>query len=251
VDELDRDDAEDALFGGGDSLVVEDDSQGGFDEFAGLDLGAGDRGAAATVPFTQREVDDGMVLNIAVILEDDRLLAETQAEVAKVAKGLGLQVVDWRSAAGIIGQFLTVTRAVLWIAIFIIFLVALVIINNSMVMATIERTGEIGTMRAIGAQRRFVLTMFLVETFVLGAVAGLVGAALGAGAVMALGSVGIPAVEDILVLLFAGPRLYPTVEWSHVAIAVGVIFLVSVASTLYPAWIATRIQPVVAMQRKD
>jgi ABC-type lipoprotein release transport system permease subunit len=93
--------------------------------------------------------------------------------------------------------------------------------------------------------------MFLVETFVLGAVAGLVGAALGAGAVMALGSVGIPAVEDILVLLFAGPRLYPTVDLSHVAIAIGVIFLVSVASTLYPAWIATRIQPVVAMQRKD
>jgi ABC-type lipoprotein release transport system permease subunit len=251
VDELDREDAENVLFGGGDALVVEDDSQGGFDEFAGLDLGAGDGGAAAATPFTQREVDNGMVLNIAVILEDERLLAETQAEVAVVAEGLGLQVVDWRSAAGIIGQFLTVTRAVLWIAIFIIFLVALVIINNSMVMATIERTGEIGTMRAIGAQRGFVLTMFLVETFVLGAVAGLVGAALGAGAVMALGSVGIPAVEDILVLLFAGPRLYPTVDLSHVAIAIGVIFLVSVASTLYPAWIATRIQPVVAMQRKD
>ena len=255
VENIERDDAEAALFGGGDEeLVVVDDSQEGFDEFAGTDMGKGRLGddkAAGAVPFTQAEVDEGMVLNIAVILEDDSLLEETQAEIAGLPEEHGIQVVDWRTAAGLIGQFLTVTRAVLWIAIFIIFLVALVIINNSMVMATIERTGEIGTMRAIGAQRRFVLTMFLVETFVLGVVAGTLGAVFGAVLVMVLGSVGIPAVEDVLVLLFAGPKLYPTVDMSHVVLAVVVIFGVSVASTLYPAWIATRIQPVVAMRRKN
>ena len=255
---ISKDDAEDALFGSGGGLIVAEDAGEGFDEFEGssLDGGAvdtGERKEPVFATFTQEQVDNGLVLNIAVLLKDPALLAQTQAEIAALsdAKNLDLTVVDWRTAAGIIGQFMIVTRAVLWIAIFIIFLVALVIINNSMVMATMERTGEIGTMRAIGAQRRFVLTMFLVETLVLGAVAGTLGAIGGAALVTFLGSVGIPAVEDVLVLLFAGPRLYPSVGPTHVATALAVIGVVSVVSTLYPAWIATRIQPVVAMQRRD
>ena len=55
---------------------------------------------------------------------------------------------------------------VLYIAILIIFMVALVIINNAMVMATLERVREIGTLRAIGAQRRFILAMLVIEAMV-------------------------------------------------------------------------------------
>ena len=43
----------------------------------------------------------------------------------------------------------------------------LVIINNSMVMATMDRMVEIGMMRAIGAQRRFVRAMYMLETIAL------------------------------------------------------------------------------------
>lgn len=256
VEVVKKENVEDALFGGDDDLIVSEDGSDGFDEFEDSAIGDRNKDAAKKVafaPFTQEELDQGLVLNIAVLLEDDSKLAETQAAINKLSedKGLGLKVIDWRTAAGLIGQFMIVTRAVLWIAIFIIFLVALVIINNSMVMATMERTGEIGTMRAIGAGRGFVLTMFLVETLVLGALAGTLGAFAGAGLVTFLGSVGIPAVEDVLVLLFAGPRLYPSVGPSHMIIALVVIFLVSVVSTMYPAFVATRIQPVVAMQRRD
>jgi len=54
-----------------------------------------------------------------------------------------------------VGQFVTMIRAVLYISVLIIFAVALVIINNALVMATLERMPEIGTLRAVGAQRRF------------------------------------------------------------------------------------------------
>jgi ABC-type lipoprotein release transport system permease subunit len=54
-----------------------------------------------------------------------------------------------------------------------------------------------------------------------------------------------------LVFLFAGPRLYPTFGAGNLLIGFIAIFFVSIASTLYPARIATRIQPVVAMQRKE
>ncbi len=90
--------------------------------------------------------------------------------------GLSMKVVDWQKAAGLVGQFILVIRGVLYVAILIIFVVAVVIINNSMVMATMERVTEIGTMRAIGAGRRLVLIMFMLETMVLGGLAGLLGA---------------------------------------------------------------------------
>jgi predicted lysophospholipase L1 biosynthesis ABC-type transport system permease subunit len=57
---------------------------------------------------------------------------------------------------------------VLLLAVFFIFGIAMVIINNAMMMATLQRTQMIGTMRAIGAQRRLILTMVLAESVVLG-----------------------------------------------------------------------------------
>jgi len=166
-------------------------------------------------------------------------------------EGVELTVVDWRQASGLGGQMIMVIRLVLYIAMVIILLVALVIINNSMVMATMDRVSEIGTMRAIGAQRRFIMWMFLFETFVLGVLSGALGALLGIVAVEIMQAVGLPATNEILRFIFAGPRLYPTWSLANLAFAVVVIFLVSVASTLYPAIVATRIQPVVAMRGRD
>lgn len=203
--------------------------------------------------YPQDATDSGLVLNAAILLRDPERLAQTRAELEAIIaeQKLGLKVVDWQKASGIVGQFITVIRVVLYIAIAIIFLVALVIINNSMVMATLERTGEIGTMRAIGAQRRFVMLAFLIETLLLGLAAGAVGALLGTLAVLYLGQVGIPAVADVLVFLFSGRRLYPDVGIGNAGLAVGIIAVVSLLSTFYPAFVATRIQPITAMRAKD
>jgi ABC-type lipoprotein release transport system permease subunit len=191
-------------------------------------------------------------LNAAIILKDPTKILETAQAIRAVIEKeqLDVQVVDWEQASGIVGQLIIVVRIVLYVAIAIIFTVALVIINNSMITATMERVTEIGTMRAIGAQRSLVLFMFLLETIVLGLVAGVLGAASGAGVVALLGDVGIPAPQDVLVFLFGGPRLYPTFGISNLIVALVAILFVSIVSTLYPARIATRIQPVVAMQRK-
>jgi ABC-type antimicrobial peptide transport system permease subunit len=117
-----------------------------------------------------------------------------------------------------------------------------------MVMATMERTREIGTMRAIGAQRSEILKMFLVEALVMALVFGGIGCLLGGGIVAYAGKVGLPAVNDVLVFLFAGPRLYPFLAASHIVITLVVVLMVTVVSTLYPALLATRVTPLEAMQ---
>jgi ABC-type lipoprotein release transport system permease subunit len=249
VQDVEREDAEDALFGGG-SLVSEgEEEQADSDPLADI-RAAREEADALDGSYTQEDIDNGPARNAAIILKNPEKLDETKlaVEAAISEADLELSVLDWQTAAGIVGQFVTVVRLVLYIAIGIIFLVALVIINNSMVMATVERTDEIGTMRAIGAKRWYVMMLFLLETMVLGLSAGLAGCGLGALAVFILGQTGVPATTDFLRFLFAGDYLYPTLNVLNILIAFGIIVFVSAVSTYYPARLATRVQPVVAMR---
>ncbi len=255
VETIAREDAEAALFGDDDDVEEAGDG-GGFDEFAEVELAGQVQRLReqAMATFDAEEVRTGLALNAAVLLEDPTRLDETLDEIRAAidARGLRLQATDWQSASGMVGQFITVVRLVLIVAILIIFLVALTIINNSMLIATMERVSEIGTMRAIGAARGFVVAMFLLETTVLGLVAGGLGGLAGVGIITALGQSGLPAGgQDVLVFLFSGPHLYPSVGASQIITGLVVVLLVSLASTLYPALVAARIQPVVAMQRTE
>jgi ABC-type antimicrobial peptide transport system permease subunit len=142
-------------------------------------------------------------------------------------------------------------RVVLYVAVLIIFVVALVIINNALVMATLERVRELGTLRAIGAQRRFILSMLVLESIVVGLVFGALGTALGSLLVLFLGQRGIPAANDIFMFFFSGPRLYPTLSSHNLGIALAIVLVVSMISSFYPAWIAMRVSPREAMQSEE
>ena len=203
--------------------------------------------------FPPGEVERGVVLNAAVILENPKKLRETMAAIEAQGKadGLTLKAIDWQTAAGLIGQFINVIRIVLIIAILIIFLIALVIINNALVMATLERVREIGTLRAIGAQRRFILTMLVIESLVVGTIFGGLGAGVGALVVKLVGWIGIPAKSDVMFFFFAGPRLHPFIGTSNIIAAFFIVLLVSAFSSFYPAWLAMRVTPRQAMQEDE
>jgi ABC-type lipoprotein release transport system permease subunit len=248
--EIGRDEAEAALFGGAAPLVRE--ARPAHIEEGTL-LRAGHGASApelAARVYSQEELERGVALNAALVLDDPRALRRTQRAVqaAADAAGLHLKVIDWQSAAGLVGQFVTLLRVVLYSAVVIFFAVALVIVNNAMVLATLQRVKEIGTLRAIGAQRRFVLAMLLVETTTVGLVFGLAGAALGGLAVRGVRAAGgIPATSDLLNFLFSGPALLPRLGSASVALSLAIVVVVSVLSGIYPALIAIRVTPVEAM----
>jgi ABC-type lipoprotein release transport system permease subunit len=252
--DLSRDDAEAALFGGG--AALEGEAKQARIEESGLiarDRAARPEDLGGRV-YAQEELERGVVLNAALVLDDPRQLRATLRAVQAAADEakLGLKVIDWQAASGLVGQFVTLLRVVLYTAIVIFFAIALVIINNAMVMATLQRVKEIGTMRAIGAQRRFVLTMLLVETATVGLVFGLGGAALGGLGVWAVRAAGgIPATTDLLNFLFSGPALLPTLGGASVGISLFIVVAVSVLSGLYPALLAMRVTPVEAMATED
>ena len=253
--EIERDQAEAELFGEGSaSLLGGDTRQTRIDESKIL---GGPRARAvdlSTRVYSPAEIEHGVALNAALILDDPGRLARTQKDVQRASDqaGLGLKVLDWETASGVVGQFVIMLRIVLFVALFIFFVVALVIINNAMVMATLQRVKELGTMRAIGAQRRFVLLMLLVETVTVGLVFGLLGAALGGLTVWVVRAAGgIPATSDMLNFLFAGPALFPTLGLGAVVSSLVSVILVSVLSGFYPALLAMRVAPVEAMATEE
>lgn len=223
------------------------------------DLGSELSGLAGThrrdgdQPYDPTQLEQGVILNAAVLVKDERKTEETMAAIESAGKkaGLPLKAISWQKAAGLIGQFTTLMRVVLYTAVLIIFVVALVIINNALVMATLQRVREIGTLRAVGAQRRFILAMLVLESVAVGLVFGAIGTVLGAGLIALLGRVGIAAGNDVLMFFFSGPRLYPALASYNLLLALVIVLFVSVISSVYPAWIAMRISPREAMQSED
>jgi ABC-type lipoprotein release transport system permease subunit len=203
--------------------------------------------------YDPKQLQEGVVLSVAVLVADDSKIPETLRAIEQAGKrdGLPLKAISWQKAAGIIGQFATLMQAVLFSAVLIIFVVALVVINNALVMATLERVREIGTLRAVGAQQRFIVAMLVLESVVIGVACGAFGALVGAVLLLVLGKTGIPAASDVMTFFFSGPRLYPTVGVHQVLFALVTVLVVSVISSIYPAWLAMRVSPREAMQSED
>ena len=123
-------------------------------------------------------------------------------------------------------------------AIFVLaILVGGVVVTNTMVMAVMERTREIGTLRALGWRQARGLWMGLSESLLLSLIAAGLGILLGMGLTAALKA--IPGMGGFLTAAYT-----PQVIVQAVAIS---LFL-GASGGLYPAWFASRLRPVEALR---
>ena len=250
-----RENAEAELFGEGADEVVAEATPGIIDPDAAL-AGTGRKLREEDLirrVYTQQQLDEGVVLHAAVMLNDPRRLDETIARIEQVAKEqhLGIQVVSWQKASGLLGQIINVFRALLFVAVGIIFIAAMLIMYLSVLMATLQRTQMFGTMRAIGAQKGLILSMVLIESLVLGFIFGGLGMLAGAGVLAIIATKGIAAPNDVMYFFFSGPRLIPQLSTWPLVVALAIILVVTVGSTLLPALMAMRVSPLRAMQADE
>ena len=118
-------------------------------------------------------------------------------------------------------------------------IVAAMGIMNTILMSVMERTHEIGVMKAIGAKNRNILFLFLLEAGVVSAIGGVCGCILGVIGAHAI-SFGIQMLFDVEIAAIVKPE----VLLGGVAVAM----LVGILSGLYPARKASRMSPVEAVR---
>ncbi|NTV64057.1 MAG: ABC transporter permease [Oscillochloris sp.] len=118
-------------------------------------------------------------------------------------------------------------------------------IVNTMIMAIYERTREIGTLKAIGASRGDIRTMFMIEAGLIGALGGVIGIIGGWLLGILLNQVIIWYIRQEKIPIEA--TFFVTPWWLALA-ALGFAALVGVLAGLYPAARAARLDPLVALR---
>ena len=246
----------DDLFGEelfGDSVIAE--ATGEVVDFENLDgmLAAGDATSETEEALVEveAEIDAGTTWHYFLArVENPRRTDQVVEELNEwfISRGISAQAGNWEMAAGPFATTADVIRTVFNIAILIIGIVAVIIIMNTMVLSVMERTSEIGTMRALGAQRGFVWRMFMVETLVITSLFGLIGVATGLGIIGILHLIGVPATNTFLTILFAGPELKPVASAISVLGSLVIVSVIGILAHLYPVSVALKIQPIKAIQ---
>jgi putative ABC transport system permease protein len=114
------------------------------------------------------------------------------------------------------------------------------LIYNTFSMTVLERTRELGLLRALGATRGRVLRLLLVEALLIGVLGSALGVILGLGLAYSLRDV-LAAYSNVEVVAFQVP-----LEGLFLAVGVGIV--VTVLAALRPVWRASRVPPVQALR---
>lgn len=146
--------------------------------------------------------------------------------VATLSGEFASQLPDMANAQGMIGGISVMA-----------ILVGGVGVLNTMLMSVVERTREIGVLRAMGWRRRRILWLILREALLLGLLGGLAGLGIAFGLLGAMGQ--IPSYGELIKASWG---------WDILARALAVSLLLGTIGGLYPAFRATRLQPVEALR---
>ena len=173
----------------------------------------------------------------------EKLFAKVNAEDWT---GQKLDVTTWEDELTFLSWILSAILGITGVLIFILLVIVVIGILNTLAIAIRERTREIGTLRAIGMQRRKVLTLFLLEAGMLGLAGALAGAAAGLAVAGVLNAAHLPVPESMQMFLMQ-QRLTLAVPLGTALRDALFIAAVTTVAALVPAFHAARLRPVTAM----
>lgn len=169
----------------------------------------------------------------------DIVAQKIEDRLKKMRGGKDFDIMTTRQMAEQINRILMIVEFVLAGIASVSIVVGGVIIMNTMLMSVLERTREIGVMKATGATNTRVLSLYLVES-------GMVGLAGGALGVIA-GSM-IAKVIEIVGQEYIGSMFITVISAKLVMGALAFSLVIGSISGLYPAWRAAKLDPVEALR---
>ncbi len=154
------------------------------------------------------------------------------------------EVRTWEELSPYYRDVIILQNNIMTLVMAMVFALALAGITNTMMMSVFERQREVGTLMALGFRRKSILFLFLIEALGLGLAAALTGAVLGAVVIVIAHAVGIPFIVPAVGTIIARPVL----DVGYGVLAVTFATYTALAAGIYPAYRASRLQPVEALR---
>lgn len=197
------------------------------------------------------ETDDGAWQFILTKVDHPSKINQTIAKLnARFAQeGLEVRAMDWKDAAYSYSGTVDGIGFIFNLLIIILAIVVFIIIMNTMTVSVIERTGEIGTMRAIGAEKRFVKRLFYTEAVLLTVISAIVGIILAFIIMVIFNACNITITNSIAKMILGGGLLHFSPTFKIIFITVLIALFGSIISNKYPVSYALKITPLKALSK--
>lgn len=187
---------------------------------------------------------------IVIKLEDNVSSYKVIKQINRFAKknNYPIKAVNWRDAAGSIALYIFWLRTIIIVGIAIILFAGLIVITNTLVINVLDRTREIGTMRAIGANKKNISTLCMVETFILTILSAFISFIVSTIIILILIKIPIHLTNPFFIQLFGGNKIIPSLSISIYLQTLLLSIFLGLITWIYPVIEALKISPLKAMK---
>ncbi|MEJ2044228.1 MAG: lipoprotein-releasing ABC transporter permease subunit [Reinekea sp.] len=212
-------------------------------------------GAEMDASLVIANVDDlGKVLQYGGAVDGIQLKTKDLFKARRTALEIGhtlpsvYYVSDWTRTQGNLFQAIQLEKRMVGLLLFMIIAVAVFNIVSSLVMLVTDKQGEIAVLRTLGATGRQILGIFIVQGTAIGVIGIAIGVALGVAGALSVADI-LAWIEQTFGIQFLNAEVYfidyipSELQWHDVMLITSSTFFISLISTIYPAWKASRISP--------
>jgi putative ABC transport system permease protein len=194
-------------------------------------------------------LEPGAIHEIAILLDDYKL---ADSQVARLDSIYGLSAQSWGDISPALRYTDSVTDITLYIFMIIIVTALMFGIVNTMLMAVLERTPELGMLMAVGLSRAKAFQMIMYETIILTLIGAPFGIALSALTVhyTSIYGIDLSAFAQGLEMFGMSYMIYPEISVDQYLSNALIIAFAAVIAAILPSWKALRLNPVEAIRKR-
>ena len=170
----------------------------------------------------------------------DLMRADRTADAIGAALGPDFYATDWMALNQNLFQWIKLEKIIMILLLGMIIVIAGFNIVGILTMMVGERRREIGILQAMGARRRQVMGIFLLNGLWLGGIGIALGCALGLGGIWFLDAHGVRLPGDVYFVDHVPVQL----QWGDFLLVAAVSLAISLGAGLWPSWEASRLEPV-------
>jgi putative ABC transport system permease protein len=197
------------------------------------------------------------VTEIAILLKSERKMEQFKKELKKELSNISgfkqkFEVLNWKEQAADFLAFMKADAQGSYIIVYILVVIIIAGIMNTMLMAVYERVREIGTLMALGMKKAQIKLIFFIEGAIIGGIGSIAGMLLGLIFMIQFSKNGInfsSLYGDMNAIYLVKDYIYGSVRLKPFLIAFLIGIVVAIIASYIPARNASKLKPVDALRR--